>query len=206
MSKKILINEQSIDIIDYSVQRSRLDGHLTLTVKVPMENISAGDLVTLVNYIKTDAPAIVVYEDDKAVQTLTGFKLTPFFALAKDGLTWELSIENSSELEFQYGLLKQRADNLERLNADQALVIASQGEQITLQNEVIRNQEQRISDQDILIESQGHKIESQDKIIEDQNATIASQGEQIADQAEQIALQAEEMILLNDTLLEMLMG
>lgn len=167
----ILINEQKIEITSKSVKRFNNDGHLLLTVVIPKENISAGDLDTLVTEIKENAPTIEVYENEEVVQTLTGFKLTPVFALSKDGLSWELSIENSSELEYQYGRLKDRADALEKSNTEQALVIADQAKTITAQGSAIT--------------AQASKILEQDKIIE---------------------LQAEELTLLNETLLEMIMG
>jgi len=72
---KILINEQSIEIIDYSVKRFTIDGHLLLKVNIPKENISAGDLDNLVTDIKETAPTIKIIENDEVVQTLTGFKM-----------------------------------------------------------------------------------------------------------------------------------
>ncbi len=167
----ILVNEKQIEITSKSVRRFNNDGRLLLSVVIPKENISAGDLDILVTEIKESAPTIEVYENEEVVQTLTGFKLTPVFALSKDGLSWELSIENSSELEYQYGLLKDRADALEKANADQALVIADQAKTITAQGSVLTAQANRILEQDELI-----------------------------------ANQADEITLLNDTLLEMLMG
>lgn len=208
MSYKILVNDQSIDITSYSVKRVKIDGRLLLTAIIPKENISAGDLDTLCSEIEANAPTIGIYDTDleETVQTLTGFKLTPVFALSKDRTAWELSIENSSELEYQYGLLKQRADDLEKANASQALTIASQGETIEAQNETIHSQGTAIIAQASKILEQDEQISAQAKTIEEQNATITSQGEQINAQAEQISAQAEEMTLLNDTLLEMLMG
>lgn len=206
MIKAIVINNQSIGITDYNIRRLKIDGRDILTVTIPKENISAGDLDILCSEIEANAPVITVTEDGETVQTLTGFRLHPIFGLCSDRISWELKIENESELAFQYGLLKQRADDLEKANADQALVIASQGATIAEQTETINNQAiaiynqgQRISDQDIL-------IANQTVTISEQNATITAQGEQITAQEEQIALQAEEMVLLNDTLLEMLMG
>lgn len=134
----ILVNEQSIEITKHNIVRTTIDGHLTLTAFIPKDNISANDLVTLCTEIEANAPTITVYENEEVVQILTGFKLYPVFALSKDHTSWELTIENSSELEFQYGLLKQRADNLEKANADQAQKIESQDQIIatlTLNNQ-----------------------------------------------------------------------
>ncbi len=178
MIKAIVINNQSIGITDYNVRRLKIDGRDILTVTIPKENISAGDLDILCSEIEANAPVITVTEDEETVQTLTGFRLHPIFGLCSDRTSWELKIENESELAFQYGLLKQRADDLEKANADQARVIESQGATIAEQTETIHNQ----------------------------GTAIIAQAEQIANQEEQIALQAEEMVLLNDTLLEMLLG
>lgn len=206
MIKAIKINNQQIEIIDYNIRRLKIDGRDILTVTIPKENISAGDLDILCSEIEANAPVITVTEDEETVQTLTGFRLHPIFGLCSDRTSWELKIENESELAFQYGLLKQRADELEKANADQARVIESQGAIIAEQTETINdqaiaiyNQGQRISDQDIM-------IANQTVTISEQNATITSQGEKISAQEEQLALQAEEMTLLNDTLLEMLLG
>lgn len=206
MIKAIKINNQQIEIIDYNIRRLKIDGRDILTVTISKENISAGDLDILCSEIEANAPVITVTEDEETVQTLTGFRLHPIFGLCSDRTSWELKIENESELAFQYGLLKQRADELEKANADQARVIESQGAIIAEQTETINdqaiaiyNQGQRISDQDIM-------IANQTVTISEQNATITSQGEKISAQEEQLALQAEEMTLLNDTLLEMLLG
>lgn len=174
----ILINEQSITITKHKVVRSTIDGHLTLTVWIPTENITPDDLFILCTTIEETAPTIKVYENEDVVETLTGFKLYPVFALSKDRTSWELSIENSSELEYQYGLLKQRADDLEKANASQALVIKSQGTTIA---------------------EQAQKIESQAQTIADQTTEIGRQGAKII-------AQAEEISLLNDMLLDIVMG
>lgn len=195
----ILVNEQSINVTKHKVVRNPSDGRVTLTVWIPKENISAGDLDTLCNTIEETAPTIRVTENEEVVQTLTGFKLYPVFGLAKDRITWELVIENGSELEYQYGLLKQRADDLEKANASQALLIESQGATIAEQTETINNQA-------IAIYNQGQRISDQDILIANQTVTISEQNATITSQGAQISAQAEEMTLLNDTLLEMLLG
>lgn len=200
------INNTNIEITSKNVRRFNNDGRLLLTVTIPKENISAGDLDILCSEIEANAPVIKIYENEEIVQTLTGFRVSPIFSLSKDRTSWELSIENSSELEYQYGLLKDRADALEKANADQARVIESQGASIAEQTETIHNQGTAIIAQASKILEQDEQITAQAKTIAEQTETITAQGEQINAQEEMLELQAEEMILLNDTLLEMLLG
>lgn len=129
----ILVNERKIEITYKNVQRFNYDGHVLLTVRIPKESMTADQVDELCDYIKENAPAIEVYDaNDEKVQTLTGFKVKPTFKRSEDGATWELNIENGSEMEFQYGLLKDRADALEKANA--ALVKANNDQAAVIEN------------------------------------------------------------------------
>lgn len=123
----ILVNEQKIEITSQTVKRYNSDGHLLLTVLLPKESKTADEMDALCDYIAENAPVIAVYdENDEKVQSMEGFKLQPIFNRSKDGVSWELNIENASELEYQYGLLRDRTASLEQANADQAKVISDQ--------------------------------------------------------------------------------
>lgn len=123
----ILVNEQKIEITYKNVQRFNYDGHVLLTVRIPKESMTADQVDQLCDYIKANAPTIEVYDDnDEKVQTLTGFEIKPIFKRSDDGLTWELNIENKSEMGFQYGLLLDRAEALEKENAAKDQVIRDQ--------------------------------------------------------------------------------
>lgn len=123
----ILVNEQKIEITYKNVQRFNYDGHVLLTVRIPKESMTADQVDELCDYIKASAPTIEVYdENDEKVQTLTGFEIKPIFKRSEDGLTWELNIENKSEMGFQYGLLLDRAEALEKDNAAKDQLIRDQ--------------------------------------------------------------------------------
>lgn len=119
----ILVGETRVDIINYGVQRDRITGRLILTVTMLKENITATELDTLCTTIKDTAPEIIVYGDDgEMVQKLVGFALMPVFGLTKNG-TWEVVVENKSELEYQYqtlleenAVLKAQTQTLEEQN------------------------------------------------------------------------------------------
>lgn len=132
----ILVNEQQIEIKDKKVNRSSSDGRVILTVYIPKQNITADELDVLCDYIKDNEPKIVIYDDDgEKVETLTGFKLKARFARNEDGTVWNLIIENRSELEYQYGLLLDRAEALEKLTTDQAAIIERQNATIDSLNQ-----------------------------------------------------------------------
>lgn len=97
----ILINETQIAITNYVVNRNRITGQLVLTVTIPKENLTAVEIDELRTNIKNNAPTITVYNDNnEVVQTLTGFALEPNYGTKDD--SWELTVENKSELEYQY--------------------------------------------------------------------------------------------------------
>lgn len=132
----ILVNEQQIEITSKKVQRFNNDGHLLLTVSIVKENITANELDELCDYIKENAPTIAVYDDNgEKVETLTGFRLKARFGRNEAGTAWKLEIENSSELEYQYGLLLDRAEALEKLTTDQAATIERQNATIDSLNQ-----------------------------------------------------------------------
>lgn len=108
----ILINGTRFEISDYGVQRNKITGQLVLTVTMPKESATAVQMDELCTTIKETAPDIVVYNDnDEVVQTLKGFALEPVFGLTKNG-TWELVVENKSELEYQYQMLVEENEAL----------------------------------------------------------------------------------------------
>ena len=156
----ILVNDQKIEITATpKVQRFNSDGHLLLTVFIPKDGKTADEMDALCDYIAENAPVIGVYDgNDEKVQSLEGFKLQPTFHRSKDGATWELSIENSSELEYQYGLLRDRTASLEQSNAEQAKVIDEQAKAITEQATVINNQAKAIDDQAAVIENLNQQL------------------------------------------------
>ena len=107
----ILINEKQIAITSYVVNRNRITGQLVLTVTIPKENLSAVEIDKLRAEIKNNAPAITVYNDNnEVVQTLTGFALEPNYGTK--GESWELTVENKSELEYQYQKLVEENEAL----------------------------------------------------------------------------------------------
>lgn len=196
----ILANEKRLTISkEPGVQRNKITGQLILTLTTEKQNATASEIEDLINYIAENGPTIVVYDDeDNPIASLAGFKLYPSFALTKLGF-WEIVIENESENTYQIERANEKIRSLEATIESQAQTIAGQTEVINAQGIEIYNQEQRISDQDLLIDNQTIRIS-------EQNATIISQGERITAQAEQIEAQNEEISLLNDTLLEILMG
>ena len=108
----ILINETRHEINEYGVQRNKITGQLVLTVKMPKESATAVQMDELCTLLKETAPDIVVYNDnEEVVQTLKGFALEPVFGLTKFG-TWELIVENKSELEYQYQMLVEENEAL----------------------------------------------------------------------------------------------
>lgn len=107
----ILINEKQIAITNYVVNRNRITGQLVLTVTIPKENLTAVEIDELRAEIKNNAPAITVYNDNnEVVQTLTGFALEPNYGTK--GESWELTVENKSELEYQYQKLVEENEAL----------------------------------------------------------------------------------------------
>lgn len=107
----ILINETQIAITNYVVNRNRITGQLVLTVTIPKENLTAVEIDELRTEIKNGAPAITVYNDEnEVVQTLTGFALEPNYGTKGDA--WELTVENKSELEYQYQKLVEENEAL----------------------------------------------------------------------------------------------
>lgn len=112
------VNDQQLEIKHYTVQRFTNDGHLLLTASIQKDSKTGNEMDALCDYIQDNAPVIAVYDkNDEKVQSLEGFRLKPIYGRSTDGATWELSIENSSELEYQYGLLRDRTAALEQENA-----------------------------------------------------------------------------------------
>lgn len=175
----ILINEQQIGVVDKpTVTRSKYDGTDTFKAIIPKENLTAAEIEELCAYIRENAPVIELYDNDEKVQTFDGFSLYPVYAPSKDNTVWYLTIENESELKYQYGLLKDRAEKLEKENA-------------TL-TQTVQTQTQALTEHANVINAQGE--------------TIMAQAEQVATLNETIASQAGEIELLNDTLLAVIMG
>lgn len=123
----ILVNDQQIAIISKSVKRFNSDGHLLLTVFITKTEKTGNELDELCDYINANAPDIFVCDNSGAKEeTLTGFRLKARFGRNEDGTAWKLEIENSSELEYQYGRLLDRAEALETLAKEQAETIQTQ--------------------------------------------------------------------------------
>lgn len=132
----VLVNEQRIDIKSYKVKRINTDGHLLLTVFIAKETKTGNELDELCDYIELATPKLFVYDDaSEKVETLTGFRLKARFGRNEDGTAWKLEIENSSELEYQYGLLLDRAEALENQNKEQAATIQTQAATISSLNQ-----------------------------------------------------------------------
>lgn len=203
----ILAGEKTLTITSYSPVRDRVTGKVNLELKTSRGNTTSAELEELSDYIEANAPAIEVYDDNgDKVTRLEGFKFYPSFALNRKTNTWEVTIENESENTFQIGRAHEKITALEQANADleqtvqeQAVTIANQGQTIQGQAITIYNQGQAILDQNIVIDNQNNRIT-------EQNNTIDNQNKRITEQEETITQQAAELGLLNDTLLEMLMG
>ena len=131
----ILINEQQIGVVKMpTVTRSTMDGHLTFKAVIPKENLTATEIAELHAYIKANGPVIEFYNDNaEKVQTFEGFNLYPIYSPNREDTAWELTIENESELKYQYGLLKNRAETLEKQNAELTSAVNSHANVITEQ-------------------------------------------------------------------------
>ena len=149
----ILINGQQIGVENKpTVTRSTMDGHLTFKVIIPKENLTVTEIAELHAYIKANAPVIEFYNDnEEKVQTFEGFNLYPLYSPNREDTAWELTIENESELKYQYGLLKNRAEALEKQSVELHGVITAQDNELKAHAKVITEQNAVIEQQTALV-------------------------------------------------------
>lgn len=200
--KTLAIGETTLELKDFAKKWDKIAGVYAI-ITIPTTAISHDDLKALFTGNQND---LIVTKEDGSTETFSGYsELHSIVENIADGTYVVTQYCTSTALHLLNEARKQ-IETLEQEKTDLQNTVKAQGSELQTHAKIIVSQNEQLVTQAQTITEQGNTIALQSKSLEEQQAIITEQNEKITEQAEAIDAQIEEIAILNDTLLEVLMG
>lgn len=198
--KTLTIGEITLELKDFRKIRNAVVG-VYAEIVIPTTAISLEEVNALFQNNQYD---LIVTEEDGTTTIYSGYNKWDETRVKADFYTVTQICESEAihllnEARKQITTLEQEKTELQNTVNAQSTELQAHAKIIVVQNEQLETQAQTILEQGNIIALQG-------KSLEEQQTIITEQSEKITEQAEAINAQKEEITILNDTLLEVLMG
>lgn len=198
--RTLTIGSATLELNNFIKKWDKIGG-VYAQIEIPTTAISYEDLKALFTNNQND---LIVTEEDGSTETFSGY--SELDEIREKGGVFTVIQYNTSTAMHLLNEARKQIETLEHEKTELQNTVNAQGNELQSHAEIIVLQNEQLSEQAQTITEQGNTIVTQGESIKKHQTTITEQNEKIKEQAEAIEAQNEEIVMLNDTLLEVLMG